>query len=141
MSAVSASNPHLGRGMLLHLAVKATSGTQGLNGLAPSMLVPGTIPRFPVLQSDLPNQRDRLDSVKNAQAEINNIIAEQRIQEAMMRKVTPATDYILKPGQPVRVYREEVEAWFGPFSVRDVVGKKLTVSNSNGKLQESHCTK
>jgi hypothetical protein len=49
---------------------------------------------------------------------------------------TPAADYILKPGQPVRVYREKDEAWFGPFSVREVIGKKVTVCNSNGKLQE-----
>jgi hypothetical protein len=102
---------HLGREMLLQHAVKATNDTQGLNGLVPSMLVFETLPRFPILQSDLPNQRDRLDAIKTAQAERNNIIAEQRIQEAMIRRVTPAADYILKPGQPVRVYREKDEAW------------------------------
>jgi hypothetical protein len=62
--------------MLLQLAVKATNDTQGFNGLVPSMLVCGT--RFPILQSDRPNQCDRLDAIKTVQAEMNNIIAEQR---------------------------------------------------------------
>ena len=61
--------------------------TVGENGLVPSRLVLGIIPRFPILNSELPDQKEILEIIKNAQAEMNSIDAERRVLSALTRNV------------------------------------------------------
>jgi hypothetical protein len=46
--------PHVGPALLLQIAVKAITDTTGTNGLAPSLLVFGVVPRFAPMSMDLP---------------------------------------------------------------------------------------
>ena len=72
-------NPLTSKQTLLKLAVKAMNDTIGENGLVPSRLVFGITPRFPIISSDLPTQKERMDILRSAQMEMNAIIAERRI--------------------------------------------------------------
>lgn len=64
------------------------------NGLVPSRLVLGMFPRFPILNTDLPTQKDRINVIKAAQAEMNSIVAERRLLTALTRDIPPAADLI-----------------------------------------------
>jgi hypothetical protein len=47
-------SPHVGPALLLRIAVKAINDAMGTNGLVPSLLVFGVVPRFPPMSIDLP---------------------------------------------------------------------------------------
>jgi hypothetical protein len=106
-----------------------------MNGLVPSLLVFGTLPRITSINTYLLAQREILEAMKLAQAEMNTTIAKQRIQEALTRRVPSAADVVLKIDQPVRVYREKAAAWLGPFHVHDVDRKNVTVSDEKQRLK------
>jgi hypothetical protein len=55
--------------MILSCATKVLNDTMGEKGLLPSLLVFGIIPRFHILSTDLPEQKDRMRILTAAQAE------------------------------------------------------------------------
>ena len=55
-------DPHLA----LQLAIKAMNDTSGPEGLVPSLLVFGVLPRFPPLSPDLPGHKDRMTAMNSA---------------------------------------------------------------------------
>jgi hypothetical protein len=77
--------PHIPAGTLLKLGLKAMNITIGENGLVPSLLVFGVIPRYPALNTELPNQKVRMEVIAAAQMEMNFIIAERRISMALAK--------------------------------------------------------
>jgi hypothetical protein len=92
--------------IILKCATKALSDTVavGENDLAPSSLVFGIIPRFPILATDLPKQRERMRILAAAQAEYSTVVTERRILEALKSRV---------PGSADCVYEFGEEVWFG----------------------------
>lgn len=78
----------------MKIAVKAMNDTMGEHGLVPSRLVPGVLPRFPILNSALPEQRKILEIIKTAQAKINAIVAEKRIFYALAWNTSPSTSIL-----------------------------------------------
>lgn len=54
---VQADHPSLKKELLLKIAVKAMNDTIGEDGLVPSLLVFGIVPRFPIMGTTLPNQK------------------------------------------------------------------------------------
>lgn len=59
------------------------NGTLGEMDLVPSRIVFGILPRFPMLSTDLPNQKSRMEAIESAQAEISLIVAERRVFETL----------------------------------------------------------
>jgi hypothetical protein len=55
--------------IILSCASKVLNDTMGENGLVPSLIVFGIIPRFPILSTGLPEQKDRMRILTAAQAE------------------------------------------------------------------------
>jgi hypothetical protein len=55
---------------------KVLNNTMGENGLVPSLLVFGIIPRFLILSTDLPERKERMRVLAAAQAEYNTTVAE-----------------------------------------------------------------
>ncbi len=121
---------------LLSIAVKAMNDTIGENGLVPSRLVFGIIPRFPILNSDLPNQKERLAIIQMAQAEMNSIVAERRVLAALTRDIPPAADRTYKIGEDVLVYSEKDKKWLGPFIVVDATGRLITVQSQDRSTRQ-----
>jgi hypothetical protein len=62
--------PHVGPALLLRIAVKTINDAMGTDGLVPSLLVFGAVPRFPPMSIDLPKQRDRMAALAASQMKI-----------------------------------------------------------------------
>jgi transposase InsO family protein len=55
--------PHISPRIILKITVKVMNDTIGESGLVPSLLVFGVVPRFPMLSTDLPNQKERMTAI------------------------------------------------------------------------------
>lgn len=121
----------------LRISTKALNDIVDPNGLVPSLLVFGTLPRVPCLNSNLQGQRERMKAISTARREMATIVAELRIQEALRSNVPPATDYTLKPGDHVRVYREKEKRFTGPFPMISIVGKQVFLLRNGQRVQNN----
>lgn len=117
--------------MLLKISTKAMNDTIDHNGLVPSLLVFGVIPRFPILCSEFPTQRERMKILSEARIEMNTTIAEKRIATALQKNVTSAADRVYMFGDEVLVYEEKEKKWIGPYIVKKVNHKIATISNGS----------
>ncbi len=80
-------DPKIDRKTALQLAVKAMNDTMGPDGLVPSYLVFGCIPRFPAVDSTVPNQKDRMNALEKARNEMATIEAELRLKTVLASRV------------------------------------------------------
>lgn len=99
--------PKLDPEIALRLAVKAANDTMGPHGYVPSRLIYGIEPAFPVVNSSLPAQNERMAAIETGKREMATITAENRIKQALRSKLPPATRYDINPGEEVLIYREE----------------------------------
>lgn len=91
----------------LCLALKASNDTMGPNGLAPSTLVYGIKPAYPVVNARLPTQRKRTAAFEMSKREMTTATAETSIKQALRSKLPPAARYDIMPGDDVLVYRKK----------------------------------
>lgn len=105
--------------------MKAVNDTIRENGLIPSRLDFGTLPRFLILNTNLPKQKERLAAVKTALAETNAIVAQRWLPPALQKSVHLATDRVCKIGEDVLIYFETQDKWLGPFKTVHVDGKTI----------------
>lgn len=61
--------------IILRMYIKAINGTMGPNGIVPSLLVSGPIPKFPYQSNMNPKQTERFEAVKLARPEMETIVA------------------------------------------------------------------
>ncbi len=115
--------------------MKSNERHYGAGRLVPSLLVFGVLPRFPSIGTELPNQTDRMRCLAIARQEMATISAELRIRRALKAKVPPAADYILAPGDLVRVRRESDRKLFGPYPVTRVTGKNVFIYRDGHEVQ------
>jgi hypothetical protein len=107
--------PNLNPDISLRLAVKAMNDTMNPEGLVPSYLVFGILPRFPASKSKLPSQMDRMKALEAARAEMETITSELRVRRALSANIPTASTKSYSAGQKVLVYREtESPHWQGP---------------------------
>ena len=116
--------------------LKAVNDTIGINGLVPSLLVFGIIPRFPIIASELPKQEERMKVLAEARAEYEAIVAELRITAAMKHAVPEAASRVYAEGDKVLVFRERDKEWCGPLTVVDTADKIVTVKSDTGSPQQ-----
>lgn len=76
------------------------------NGLVPSVLVFGTLPKFLCTTSIKRNQLERYEANNIARTEMETIVAESRIKRALQSELRPAKKHLMLPGDLVMVYRE-----------------------------------
>lgn len=120
----SSSSPQIRLAMII-MAMNDNSGPQGL---VPSLLVFGMIPRFISDKTDLPNCKQRMEIMKTARKEYEQIIGERRVQNALNKKVPPAVYFRFIPGQAVYEYREKTFLkWTGPHTLISAEQKNVLV--------------
>lgn len=78
----------------LTIAVKAMNDTVRKKGLVFSRVVFGIILRLPVIPTELPKQKNRMEIVAKTQTKINAITAERKIFPALRRKKPQYADHI-----------------------------------------------
>lgn len=98
-------HPEVDKITALRLSVKALNDTMGPEGLVPSLLVFGVLPRFPSVNTELPDQIARMEALGKARAEAATITAQLRVRKAMLSKVPRNVDLVLQRGDMVRVFR------------------------------------
>lgn len=101
--------------------------TAGANGLVPTILLFGDVPKPLPNLSPFPKSRDHHQAAITARTVFENIIAQQRVRTAATKRPSPAAMFRFAPKQPVYVYREKEKCWRGPHLVRHVDGKGVWV--------------
>ena len=129
--------PKLDMSIVLQLAVKAINDTMGPEGLVPSLLVFGCIPRFPAVSSKVPEQKERMNALISARQEMATITAELRVTKALRSKVPRNADLVIFPGQRVLVWRESDKKYIGPYPVIRVDDKQVYLLDGNVEKQFS----
>lgn len=124
-------SPNMSLELALRTAVKAMNDTLGPEGLVPTLLVFGCLPRFPTVSSELPAQRERMRALSQAKKEMATITAELRIKRALMSRVPRNADLVLEPGDQIKVYRETDRKYIGPFPVIRIDKKQVFVLHGN----------
>ena len=120
----------------LKLAVKAMKDTAGQNGLVPTLLVFGVMPRIPVARKDLPGMMERMQAMEAGRKDMADILARNRISKAVQSNVPAAADKEIAIGSKVLVFKEKpINKWIGPFEVRDVK-KKVVFVDMDGRLSQ-----
>jgi hypothetical protein len=76
------------------------------NGLVPLLFVFGVIPRYPALNTELPNQKVRMEVIAAAQMKMNSIIAERRISTALAKNIPSAAEHVYAVGDEVLAFRK-----------------------------------
>ena len=89
------------KNIILKLAVKACNDTLGPEGLVPSYLAFGCIPRFTSTESPLPMQQQRMDAMQSDRREMAIITAELRIRKALSSRVPRNADLMIEVGDLV----------------------------------------
>ena len=132
---IASSHEDLPPSHLLALSIRAMNDTSGTNGLVPTLLVFGVLPRIPILPSKLPDQVKRLQVMMNARKEMNAIVAKSALSRAMKTNVPSAAKKTFKIGDEVLVFREKpICKWVGPFKII-TIDNKMAHLDYNGELK------
>ena len=131
---------HHTRGMnadeILRLSVKAVNDTTGPEGLCPTLLVFGAIPK-PARNTPSPTQIERAKSIEDAMTEVSKVHARTRLQFGMKYKGPVGGEKHdldnLFPGSLVLVYRNTTKSWEGPYKFIDKEGETVCVQLPHGR--------
>ncbi len=129
--------PRMKNEIALRLALKACNDTLGPEGLVPSLLVFGCIPRFPSVESSIPAQKHRMIAMQKAKSEMETITAALRIRRALLSKVPRNADLKLSIGDKVKIFRESGKKYIGPFPITRIDGKQIFVLDRDKEVQYS----
>lgn len=87
------------------------------------------LPEFTWANTKTPNLVEGLAALHTLKAEMEKVVEETRIKQALKTKLTPAKTFIIKPGDEVPVYREQSKKWKGPFTVPKTSPKFISVTD------------
>jgi hypothetical protein len=135
---IISENPDIDPGLALQLSVKASNDTANADGLVPTLLVFGILPRFLMTPSDLPDQGVRMAALQAARAEMEQIICAQRIQRALSSRAPSAEVATIRAGMLVLVFCDKYNKFVGPFDVIKVEGKQAWVTGEDGVVVHYH---
>lgn len=121
------TSPQTSKEFCPSIALKTMNDTYGPNGLVPSLLPFGEMPKIPTTPHTEISLPDRHNMILSARQEFESIIAKQRIHSALSRRLPPSHSFWLVPGQPVYVYHEKEKHWTGPHLVTSADGKAVFV--------------
>lgn len=122
----------------LQLAVKAVNDTIGPEGLCPTLLVFGAIPR-PARKTPAPQQLERAKAIDEAMNAVGKEQAKQRVAFGLRHFGTPVgreKSYQLQKlpaGFPVYVYRTFCKQWEGPFPIIQTDGETAVIQLPSGR--------
>lgn len=114
----------------LQMAVKAINDSVGPDGLVPTLLVFGAIPRL-VLPTDQPTTSTfkRAVALRKETESMSRHFAKRQVRDALSNRNGPDVSEIYQTpiGSPVLVYRPEKDKWEGPYSLLELRGEDAIV--------------
>jgi len=134
---VRSDHPTLAPDLILSIAVHAVNSTVGPDGITPSLLVFGTVPKLPIahLETISPTQKERFQAMKSAKEEMLAITAHRRVKDAL-RRGPSAQLFIPEEGDKVYVYRENSNQYEGLYEVHSYDQRKtvnLLIPEAGGR--------
>ena len=114
--------------------------TIGENDGVPSLLVFRNVPRFPIISTEIPSKRERMQILSAAQMEMSAIVAERGVLAALNRNILPATIRVYTLGDEILVFSEQEKQWLGPSLVCNVHGRMITAQNVEGSYRQTFNT-
>ena len=131
-------NPSMPPDFILSTAVKSMNDKMNCDGLFPSLLVFGVLPRFPSFRTALPNQTERMRALSAARTEMETITSELRLSKALLTALPAATKQVFKAGQEVLVFREKERVrWTGPYKITKIHGKQAFIDRDGTEVQHT----
>ena len=94
-------------------------------GLVPSLLVFGVLPRLPAVNSTLPEHEDRMKALRTARAEMENVVSKLRVKTALRSNIPQAAQQDILVGDEVLLHRDEQRPWTGPYRVVRVLDNQV----------------
>lgn len=134
--------PMVRKTLLLQMTVKALNDTLGPEGLVPSSLVFGELPRVHT-PSETPKNRDTLGEraalAHSARVEMQAIMSKMRVARGLRHSIPPAANHSYDPGNFVLTWRENavnnrIGEWLGPFTVLGMDSDKKLVYVRDAKI-------
>lgn len=129
------------------MAVHAVNCTVGSEGLCPTLLVFGALPR-PIRTKPSPQQLRRAEIIEQAMTLVAKIQAQRSISYGLQQNMGPkGVDQSkelrkLPAGSLVLVYRTKSKQWEGPHMFISIDGETATVQTSRGrKIHRSNCVR
>ena len=135
------TSPSLSPTIALRTAVKSMNDTLGPEGLVPSLLVFGVLPRLPAVNSSLPEHEERMAAMRAARAEMETIVAGLRVNTALRSNLPAAATQEVTTGDRVMVHREETKSWVGSYTVTRVIDKQVWVRLNPHRTQQYNLSK
>ena len=118
------------RNEVLQLAVKAVNNTVGPEGLCPTLLVFGSIPRLARMFPSA-TQLERMRSAEEARKEVQRIHADRKVEFSLKYKGPYGRErndlYEIRQGAEVLVYREKAKEWTGTHTFISIEGETVVV--------------
>lgn len=113
-------------GIRLSVALYGLNNTANSEGLIPTLLVFGSIPKISLGNIDhlSPNQRERFAAMETARKQMEVIVAEQRLKLAEKTRTKSMEIFKIPIGSEVHVFREKKKKWEGPFELISYDGYK-----------------
>eukprot|EP00171_Calliarthron_tuberculosum_P002038 IDg2038t1 len=127
---------NIDRESALQYAVKAINDSVGPDGLVPTLLVCGALPRLG-LPTDKPaaGTFERAIAVRKASEQMSRHFAQRQVRDALNTPNGPNVQSIHEAplGSHVLVYRIKKDKWEGPFSLLHIDGETCTVLCPDGQ--------
>jgi hypothetical protein len=141
---IRADDPSMSQENSLQMAVKCVNDTVGPEGLTPTLLVFGSLPR-PARRVPAETQIARARTIERVRGELRKEFARQKVAVGLKYKGPfggeRADLAALRPGDQVLVYRPPKKAW-EEFKFVDLDGDTVTVQGNDGrKLFRSNVVK
>lgn len=129
----------------LQMAVKSVNDTIGPEGLCPTLLVFGAVPR-PARVSPSPDQIDRAKAVENAMKAVEKEHARRKVLFGQRHRGPYGRERLdlmkLPHGADVLIFREKQKKWTGPHKFISIEGDTVVVQLPHGrKIFRSHVVK
>lgn len=135
---IKAEIPNASRGEVLQYAVKSINDSVGPDGLFPTLLVYGSMPRLR-LPSDKPSAGtyEMSVAVRKAYEQMSRFFAQRLLKETLRpRNGSNVIDIHKTPlGSEMTVYHTNNNSWDRPFTLRNTNGEICTVQCTDGPKQ------
>lgn len=127
-----ASTVGINEELALAFSVKACNGTGGTDGLVPTSLVFGSLPRIPIGIHRLLDNNSLMKAISIARREATKVISQQRLNVALNKFFLWSADNDLKIADEFLMYREKPLAkWVGPYTITRMNGKQVTLDTGD----------
>ena len=127
-------SPKIGKAVMLQMAVKSVNDTAGPDGLVPTLLVFGTIPRLSMKDAPSPTIQQRAKAIEKAMHAVAELNARYQVNRALATRngpdVLPLHDLAI--GHDVLVWRAHKKSWTGPYQLLGVDGETCKVKTNDG---------